>query len=299
MMETTKTVRVYPSGPLYGTVRPPSSKYHTLRFIVAALLANGTSVIRGPAESDDTDVLFRACQQLGGSLHYSAASLSSGEAPTLLVNGTGGHITPPGGGVMDVGNAGAVLRLMLGICTFSPEPITLTTPYADSLGRRPNADLLQALSQLGAVVECESSEGRLPVRIRRGKLHGGRVRISGKKSSQYISSLLFLAPLLDEGLEIEIIDELASASFVDLTISVLREAGISIIVKQPHRHYLVPGGQRYQPLDYTIPGDYPSAAALLAAVAIAKGELTIPNLQAGDEQGQVLLETFSKMGVQI
>ncbi len=107
------------------------------------------------------------------------------------------------------------------------------------------------------------------------------------------------APLLDEGLEIEIIDELASASFVDLTILVLREAGITIIVKQPHRHYMVPGGQHYQPLNYTIPGDYPSAAALLAAIAVAKGELTIPNLQAGDAQGQVVLETFSSMGVQI
>jgi len=105
--------------------------------------------------------------------------------------------------------------------------------------------------------------------------------------------------LLDEGLEIEIVDGLASASFVDLTIQVLREAGISIIVKQPQSHYMVPGGQRYQPLDYTIPGDYPSAAALLAAVAVARGELTMPNLQAGDEQGQAMLEVFSSMGVHI
>ncbi len=299
MTETTKTVRVYPSRPLHGTVRPPSSKYHTLRSIVAALLASGSSVMRGPAESDDTDVLLRACQQLGGSLRYSDALLRPDEAPVLLVNGTGGRVTTPPAGTLDVGNAGAVLRLLLGICALSPEPITLTTPYAESLGRRPNADLLQALNQLGAEVECESPDGRLPVCIRRGKLHGGKVRVSGKKSSQYISSLLFLAPLLDEGLEIEIIDELASASFVDLTISVLYEAGISVVVKQPYRHYVVPGEQHYQPLDYTIPGDYPSAAALLAAVAVAQGKLTIPNLQAGDEQGQALLEVFSSMGMQI
>ncbi len=299
MTETTKTVRIYPSGPLFGTVRPPSSKYHTLRSIVAALLASGSSVIRGPAESDDTHVLVRTCQQLGGSLHYSDISYRHGEASALQVGGTGGRITVPPGGVLNVGNAGAVLRLLLGICALSPEPITLITPYPESLGRRPNADLLQALRQLGALVECESPEGRLPVRVRRGKLHGGKVRISGKKSSQYISSLLFLAPLLEEGLEIEIVDGLASAFFVDLTIEVLREAGISIIVEQPHSHYIVPGGQRYRPLDYTIPGDYPSAAALLAAVAVAQGELTIPNLQAGDEQGQAVLGVFSSMGAQI
>lgn len=299
MTEIAKTVRVYPSELLYGTLRLPSSKYHTLRYIVAALLAAGLSVIRGPAESDDTDVLIHACRQLGGSLRYSEAPLRSGEAHTLLVNGTGGRIATPPGGVLDVGNAGAVLRLLLGICALSPEPITLTTPFPESLGRRPNADLLQALRQLGVIIECGSAEGTLPVRIQRGSLRGGRVRISGKKSSQYISSLLFLAPLLAEGLEIEIIDGLASASFVDLTIQVLREAGITVIANQHHSHYIVPGGQHYQPIDYTIPGDYPSAAALFAAVAVAKGEITITNLQPGDEQGRALLEVFSSMGLHI
>jgi 3-phosphoshikimate 1-carboxyvinyltransferase len=299
MTETAKTVRVYPSEPLHGTLRPPSSKYHTLRSIVAALLATGSSVIRGPAESDDTDVLVHACRQLGGSLQYSEALPGPGEAHTLLVSGTGGRIAAAPGGELDVGNAGAVLRLLLGICALSPEPITLTTPYAESLGRRPNAELLQALRQLGATVECESPEGRLPIRIQRGRLRGGKVRISGKKSSQYISSLLFLAPLLVEGLEIEIVDGLASASFVDLTVEVLREAGITVIANQQHSHYVVPGGQQYRPIDYTIPGDYPSAAALLAAVAVAQGEITITNLQAGDEQGKALLEIFSNMGVRI
>ncbi len=291
MTENAKTVRVYPAEPFYGTLRPPSSKYHTLRYIVAALLATGSSVIRGPAESDDTDVLLKACRQLGGSLHFSEAS--------LLVQGTGGRIAAPPGGVLDVGNAGAVLRLLLGICALSPEPVTLTTPYPGSLGRRPNADLLQALRELGATIECESADGSLPIRIQRGRLRGGKIRISGKKSSQYISSLLFLAPLLEEGLEIEIIEGLASAAFVDLTIEALREAGITVIANQQHSRYVVPGGQRYLPMDYTIPGDYPSAAALLAAVAVAKGEITILNLQQGDEQGRALLEIFSRMGLRI
>src|SRR6266699_3729208 len=119
------------------------------------------------------------------------------------------------------------------------------------------------------------------------------------KSSQYISALLFLAPLLKEGLEIEIVDELTSASFLDLTIEVLEKAGITVITEDPYRHYVVPGMQQYQPRDYVIPGDYPSAAALLAAVAIARGEITIANLQPGDTNGEVILEVFSEMGVQI
>src|SRR5260370_20843088 len=98
MIETVKTVRIYSSAPLQGAVYPPSSKYHTLRYIVAALLATGSSVIRGPAESDDTDVLVNACRQLGRFLRYSEAPLEQGEPHILLVNGTGGHISAESGG---------------------------------------------------------------------------------------------------------------------------------------------------------------------------------------------------------
>jgi 3-phosphoshikimate 1-carboxyvinyltransferase len=289
-------VRVYPSASLSGTILPPSSKYHTLRCILAAFLAQGTSIVYYPAVSDDTDVLVRACSQLGAQIHSES---QADDRNIFSILGTGDNLRTPSETTIDVGNAGAVLRLLLGICTLSYETITFTTPYPESLGRRPNADLLQVLAQLGATVESHSDEGTLPIKIRGGLIHGGKVRISGKKSSQYVSALLFLAPLLKEGLEIEIVDELTSASFLDLTIEVLENAGIVVITKDPYKHYVVPGMQLYQPGDHIIPGDYPSAAALLAAVAIAKGEITITNLQSGDTHGEAILDVFSEMGVQI
>lgn len=295
----TQIRRVYPSGPLHGTIRPPSSKYHTLRYILAAFLASGISLVNNPAQSDDTSVLLNACRQLGASLRFDDPPLRPDEPYTLIVQGIGRYIQASANGMLDVGNAGAVLRLLLGICALSLEPITLTTPYPQSLGRRPNADLLQALSGLGAEVDSSNEEGTLPIRISRGQLHGGKVQISGKKSSQYISSLLYLAPLLDEGLEIEIVDVLTSASFVDLTVEILREAGITVIEQEAHRYYVVPGKQQYQPRSYDVPGDYPSAAALLAAVAIAKGEIHITSLSPEDREGELLLEVFKRMGVEI
>ena len=291
-----RTVHVHPSGPLTGTILPPSSKYHTLRYILAAVLARGTSTIFYPAISDDTDVLLQACTQLGATI--STSSQADGRT-ILTIQGASGllHVQPHI--TIDVGNAGAVLRLLLGICALSPEAVTFTTTYPESLGRRPNADLLQALAQLGANVESRTTEGTLPIRIQGGNLRGGKVNISGKKSSQYISSLLFLGPLLKEGLDIEIIDTLTSASFINLTIEILLQAGICVLTGERYRHYVVPGMQQYQSGDYIIPGDYPSAAALLAAVAIAKGEITLPNLQAGDADGEAILEALSKMGVHI
>ncbi len=291
-----RMVHIYPSGPLNGTILPPSSKYHTLRYILAAFLAPGVSTIYYPAISDDTNVLLQACSQLGAAIHVE--NQADGRQ-ILSIRGTEGVLRTPPDATINVGNAGAVLRLLLGICALSPEAITFTTPYPESLGRRPNADLLQALVQLGATIESQTSEGTLPIKIRGEQIHGGKVRISGKKSSQYISSLLFLAPLLKEGLEIEIVDELTSASFLDLTIQVLKEAGISVLTKERYRHYVVPGMQQYQSREYVIPGDYPSAAALLAALAIAKGEITLANLQSGDANGEAILEVFSEMGVRI
>ncbi len=264
--------------------------------MLAAFLASGHSTIYYPAISDDTDVLVQACSRLGA--HIQIEQQADGR-PVLSIRGTGGLLRTPPDATLNVGNAGAVLRLLLGICTLVPGAITLTTPYPESLGRRPNADLLQTLAQLGATVESQTAGGTLPIKIRGGQIRGGKVRISGNKSSQYISSLLFLAPLLKEGLDIEIIDGLTSASFLDLTIQILEEAGISVLTQERYRHYVVPGMQQYQPRAYIIPGDYPSAAALLAAAAIAKGDITLSNLQPGDANGEAILEVFSKMGVQI
>jgi 3-phosphoshikimate 1-carboxyvinyltransferase len=291
-----ETVRIAPSGPLHGAITPPSSKYHTLRTVLAALLAEGESVIENPALSDDTTVLLKACSQLGAQV--STTYHEDGQC-TLRVRGVGGQVKPMPNTVIDVGNAGAVLRLLLGICASSPTPITFTTPYPESLGRRPNDDLLEALAQLGAVIANQGPEGTLPITIQGGQLQGGMVQLSGKKSSQYLSALLYLGPLLPEGLTIEITDTLTSASFIDLTLDVLRQAGITVLTQERYRRYVIPGKQRYLPQTYQIPGDYPSAAALLAAVAIARGEITLRSLTPGAADGEATLEAFTQMGLEV
>jgi 3-phosphoshikimate 1-carboxyvinyltransferase len=289
------TITISPSGPLSGSVALPGSKYQTLRAILAALLADGESSIEQPALSDDTDILLRACAQLG-------ASIQTRQQPdgrcSLAIQGVGGRIHPNGPLTLEMGNAGAVLRLLLGICATSPAEITFTTPYPESLGRRPNAELLQALARLGVRVARQGPDGTLPITLQGGTLRGGRVQLSGKQSSQFVSALLYLGPLLEAGLDIEITDALASASFVDLTIQMLQEAGIIIMTQARHKHYVIPGNQPYQPLNYSLPGDVPSAAALLAAAAIAKGEITLRGLAREDQDGAALLSAFAQMGLE-
>ena len=288
---TGQRLYIAPAQRIYGDPVLPSSKYYTLRYLLAATLAHGESTVSFPAASDDSDALFRGCRALGAELTW-----RDEQQQVLCIHGVGRpHRTEPV--TIDAGNAGAVLRLLLGVGAFLPE-VTFLTGYPQSLGKRPNRELLEALSSLGAICEGTGPEGYLPVTIRGGHLHGGKVTISGARSSQYLSSLLFLAPLLGESLEILVVDDLKSRAMVQVTLNVLREAGIIVGHDETWRHFFIDGGQAYQPRDYIVPGDYPSAAALLSACAVTTdpaSEVRLTRLRPGEEDGEALLDALKAM----
>src|SRR5579859_5030263 len=304
-------VHIAPTPLLYGEPEVPSSKYFTLRYLLAAILAEGESQVILPAVSDDSEALFRGCRALGAELTWEDA-----QEHTLHVRGVGRprigalHLPPAarqgepnsdGPVTIDVGNAGAVLRLLLGLGALLPE-VTFVTSHPQSLGKRPNRELLEALTTLGATCEGTGPEGCLPITIRGGHLHGGRVTISGARSSQYLSSLLFLAPLIGEPLEIVVVDELKSQPLIHASLDVLREAGIMIEHDQDLRRFFIAAGQQYRPARYVLPGDYPSAATLLALGAVANdpsSRITLTRLRPGDEVGDELLSVFHAMGADL
>lgn len=291
-------VRVYPASRLEGVVNPPSSKNYTTRYLLAAALAEGESLIRYPAESEDAAALKRCLTDLGAVL--------TPEGEHLRVRGFGARPRSPG--VLNPGNAGAVLRFLMAVCAATLDEVTFVTDYAESLGKRPQADLLDALAQLGA--EVESRDGKLPITIRTGgsaawarrpggRLRGGTVRVSGAVSSQYTSALLFAAPLIGEDVTIEVTGDMKSRPPIRQTLQVLREAGIRVEASDDLRRLYIPGGQRYQPREYTVPGDYPGAAALMAAAAVVPSDVTIPRLFR-DEQGErQAIDVLAAMGADI
>lgn len=286
---------IMPTSLVRGEPEVPSSKYYTLRYVLAATLAEGTSTIALPALSDDSDALFRGCRVLGAELHW-----VDERQRVLHVRGVG-RPHREDAVTINVGNAGAVLRLLLGLGAFLPS-VTFVTDHPQSLGKRPNRELLEALTSLGVVCEGTGEEGYLPITLHGGNLHGGRVRISGARSSQYLSALLLMAPLLDESLEIEVIDGLKSQALIHVTLNVMREAGITVTHDDTFRRFFVASGQRYLPRDYVVPGDYPSAAALLAACAVTTdpgSAIKLSRLRQDDEIGQALLHVFEAMGADI
>lgn len=266
--------------PLSGLITAQPSKNYTTRLLLVAALADGESIVRNCATSDDARAMQRCLRQLGASIDVVGVA-EGGIAETLRIRGVGGKPRLQDDSPIDVGNAGAVLRLLLGISALLPTAI-LQTNHVNSLGKRPNSDLLKSLDQLGC--RSESREGMLPITLHGGRLHGGRIQVSGARSSQFLSSLLFLAPLVGEQVVIEVVDGLVSKAPVRQTLEVIGRAGVHVQAREDLLEFIIEP-QQYQTGEYEVNGDWPGSAAILAAAAVTGGEVTIDALRP-DEQGE-------------
>ncbi|MNC20665.1 3-phosphoshikimate 1-carboxyvinyltransferase [compost metagenome] len=278
-------VIVKPTPELKGEFGALSSKNYTTRYLLVAALAEGTSTIYYPAHSEDSDAMRRCIADLGAVLEE--------DDEKIVIKGFGRH--PRDVKELNVGNAGAVLRFLMAIAALCPD-VTFINKYPDSLGKRPHSDLIEALESMG--VEIEHQDGRLPITIRGGAPKGGKIKVSGSVSSQYLSALLFLTPLLEEDSEIEVLGDLKSKVVVGQTLEVLEQAGIVIHASQDYMKFTVPGRQAYQAQNYTVQGDYPGSAAILAAAAVTKSDVKVHRLMENSKQGErAIVDVLQMMDV--
>lgn len=264
---------VTPTGRLQGEIQALSSKNYTTRYLLVAALAEGISTIRYPAHSEDGEAMRRCIRDLG--------AIVEEDGDQIVITGFGRHPRPVK--ELNVGNAGAVLRFVLSVATLLPE-VTFVNAYPQSLGRRPHDDLITALKGMG--VEIEHDDGKLPITVRGGNPKGGKIQVSGSVSSQFLSSLLFLTPLLDEDSEIEVLHDLKSKVVIGQTLEVLAQAGIVVDASDDLMHYRVPGRQKYRAQTYTVQGDYPGSAAILAAAAVTQSDVKLHRLMEDSKQGE-------------
>jgi len=277
---------VKPTPVLGGEINALSSKNYTTRYMLAAALAEGTSRIYYPAHSEDSDAMRRCLRDLGAVIEE--------DGEVMTVTGFANH---PRRDVreLDVGNAGAVLRFLMSVAAFCPE-VTFINRYPESLGKRPHQDLIDALESIN--VRVAHQNGKLPITIYGGAPRGGHIRVSGKISSQYLSSLLFMTPLLEEDSEIEVLHELKSKVVVGQTLEVLQQAGITVEASGDLMRFKVPGRQKYKAQDYAVQGDYPGSAAIMAAAAVTQSDVKINRLPENSRQGErAAVDVLRAMGV--
>lgn len=278
---------VHPVKRLEGEIQALSSKNYTTRYMLVAALAKGTSQIQYPAHSEDSEAMRRCLKDLGARLEE--------RGHTLAIEGFGDE--PRQVKELDVGNAGAVLRFLMSIASLCEE-VTFVNNYPESLGKRPHDDLIKALEQMN--VRVSHRDGKLPITIHGGNPQGGRIQVSGQVSSQYLSSLLFLTPLLKEDSEITVLDDLKSKVVVGQTLDVLKQAGIEIEAAEDLMSYRIRGGQAYKPQEYVVQGDYPGSAAILAAAAVTNSDVRIHRLEEDSKQGErAVIDVLRAMGVNL
>lgn len=251
-----------------GNIWAPPSKSHTHRQFILAALSSGSSRITNPLLSDDTYATLTAMKSFGAQVSYDDKNNQ------ILISG--GKLHSPES-IVDCKNSGTTLRILTSVAAHLKGTTTFTGD--DSLSRRPMRELLDALSDAGAKIS--SNDGKLPVTVS-GPLTLGDISIRGDISSQFISGLLIAAPLSTADTTIHLQTELISAPYVSMTLDAMKKHGV--LVTETGDSFFVKKGQNYCGMDVQIPGDFSSAAIILAAGALG-GSVTIRGLDTSDSQG--------------
>jgi 3-phosphoshikimate 1-carboxyvinyltransferase len=279
-------VIVWKAERLQGEVCAPPSKAYTQRMLIASALAHGTSKISGPLVSDDTEAALRAVKALGAKV----------EAKEDCWTVEGAHPLKAAKEPIDCGDSGATLRFTMPVAALAPESSVFV--LGKSLEQRPIAPLLQSLRQLGVEAHHKRLDGKAAIVVKGGGIAGGKTRIRGDVSSQYISGLMFACPLARADTEITLTTPLESKGYVKMTKAVLAEHGINIYVSEDFDCFRIPANQTYKPCDHKVPGDFSSAAFLLAAAAVVRSKVSIKNLGYEAVQGdKAVLGVLKRMGV--
>jgi len=271
---------------LSGEVCAPPSKSYTQRMLISAALSNGISKISNPLISEDTQATLRAITALG-------ANVATAEGCWTV---TGANPLTNAKEPIDCGESGATLRFMLPVAALAPDPSTLT--FRSSLERRPIEPLIKSLSDLGANVHVKKIGNKDALFVEGGGILGGETSILGDVSSQFISGLLLACPMAKVDTDITLTTPLESADYVKMTWDVIAKHGIRVEVHDNYKLIHIPANQTYQPQDCRVPGDFSSAAFLLAASAITNSNVQISNLEYSSPQGdKAILAILKQMGV--
>jgi 3-phosphoshikimate 1-carboxyvinyltransferase len=277
--------RITPSK-LKGSLSIPSSKSHTLRAILFALMGKGTSIIHSPLPSPDAAAMCAAICQLGAKL--------KAYPDRLEIEGVGGHLKTAED-VIQCGNSGQVLRFIGALAALSPGYTILTGDHSIR-HNRPVLPLLRALEELSVFAVSARLDGHAPI-IVRGPMAPGITHLSGE-DSQPVSGLLIATAFAEGRSEVHVSNP-GEKPWIDLTLHWFDKLGIAY-ENHHYERYVMPGRSSYEGFEVTIPGDFSSAAYPIAAALITDSELTLLNIDMEDIQGdKKLIEILQKMGAKI
>ncbi|MDD5759641.1 MAG: 3-phosphoshikimate 1-carboxyvinyltransferase [Desulfobulbaceae bacterium] len=264
----------------------PGSKSLTQRALIAAALAEGSSTLLGPLTSEDTEYTSAALRAMG-------VEVDVGDAKQWQVHGKGGRIATPIAPIF-LGNNGTATRFLTSVATLGAGDFTITG--GPRMAERPIQPLIDALRGWGVEISSIANTGCPPLVIQARGLRGGRTLLPEGKSSQYLSSLLLVAPYAVQAATLDVSGEVLSKPYVTMTMAVMEAFGVKVCANEELDHFVVPQGA-YRGRTYQIEGDASSASYFWAAAAVTGGRVTVSNVPNPSLQGDaVLVSMFEQMG---
>lgn len=285
-----KNIRINPiQRSIDCMVEMPGSKSYTNRALIIAALAEGESKIISPLHSDDTKYMIESLKKLGVKIE----ELVGGD---LIIQGNGGKFDIKNNQLF-VGIAGTTSRFLTALSVLAGEEIYLTGE--GKILERPIGPLVSGLKQIGVEISYEGKKGSLPLKINGENICSNEIEIDGSVSSQYFTALMLIAPILENGLRIKVQNEQTSKSYIDMTISIMKEFGIEV-ENNNYEEYIIKGNQSYTPKKYKVEGDWSSASYFCAIGALNKGQIKVVNLNNNSAQGDVKFpDLMQKMGAKV
>ena len=275
-------------GPVIADVVVPPSKSIANRALICAALAEGESEIVGLAPGDDTSVMLTALEQFGCGIDVDH---DDGVATGRIIGLDG--LLPRGPINLQAGLAGTTSRFLTALAALGPGPYRIDGD--PPLRRRPMGPLHDSLAALGAGVEPAGTWGHLPVTVSGPARGADAIVMPGDVSSQYVSSLMLIAPYLRGGLRLGLSTELVSRPYVEITQAVMRDFGAPD-VQITHRRVHVGTGY-YEATRFVVEPDASSASYPLAAAAMVGGAVSVKGLGSESVQGdRAFVEVLTDMG---
>ncbi len=273
-----------------GSVRLPGSKSISNRVLLLAALSHGSTEVRDLLHSDDTERMLDALRTLG------VAVESLGDN-AYRVSGCGGNF-PVKEAKLFLGNAGTAFRPLTAALAVAGGHYVLSG--VARMHERPIGDLVDALRQLGADIRYQGKEGFPPLEIFPSMVAGDMLQVRGDVSSQFLTGLLMALPLTGRTVSIEVVGELISKPYIEITLAMMARFGVKV-ERQGWQRFVVFGGQRYQsPGTVYVEGDASSASYFLAAGAIGGGPVRVEGVGNNSVQGDVrFAEALQQMGAEI
>ncbi len=252
------------TGRIRGEIHIPGSKSLSNRWLILSRLFPGCIDMKGLSPSDDTKILDRALESDTGEKH--------------------------------LGMSGTAMRFL--IAYFSAKPgANVVLRGEENLLNRPIGSLVNTLRKMGAQIDYLEKEGFPPVRITGNAFPGGKYEIDGSTSSQFVSALLLISPLFAGGLQLRIKNHIVSEPYIDMTVSVLKQAGIWVS-KEGSYISVRPVG-KIKALSLTIEPDWSALSYYYSLAALHSGvKLYFPGFEKESLQGDSVLPVlFEPLGV--